>query len=174
MTNQDIFFVEKATAVHGGLYTYENTNYLRNKQKVAITCKIHGDFQQRPDQHLSGAGCKQCKIPSKGERSIRRWLEDKNIKFKPEKTFDDCRNPNTGKLLRFDFYLPDFNVLIEFDGIHHFMDRDLFRTSLKEIQFKDAIKTQYAKDNSITLLRINSRSVLTVHKTLNDALFGNS
>lgn len=51
---------------------------------------------------------------SKGENKIEQILQDNNIKFERQKTFNDCRNIN---LLRFDFYLPEFDLLIEYDGI---------------------------------------------------------
>lgn len=53
-------FIKKAIKVHGALYTYDNVLYIGNKNKVMITCKIHGDFNQTPHDHLSGSACKKC------------------------------------------------------------------------------------------------------------------
>lgn len=53
-------FIEKARAVHGNRYGYESVVYALNKGKVVITCKIHGDFEQRPKDHLNGRGCAKC------------------------------------------------------------------------------------------------------------------
>jgi len=53
-------FIEKATLVHKGLFTYENATYTNNKTKLAITCPIHGDFKQTPNDHLDGCGCPKC------------------------------------------------------------------------------------------------------------------
>lgn len=53
-------FIEKARAVHGDLYGYDRVVYVRSRDKVAITCKKHGDFEQIPNAHLSGRGCPSC------------------------------------------------------------------------------------------------------------------
>lgn len=53
-------FIEKARSVHGDRYGYGRAVYVRNKDKVVITCKNHGDFEQTPDSHLSGRGCIKC------------------------------------------------------------------------------------------------------------------
>jgi 5-methylcytosine-specific restriction endonuclease McrA len=52
--------VERFKTVHGDLYDYSQVKYLNNKIKVTITCRLHGDFSQRPDNHLSGSGCPMC------------------------------------------------------------------------------------------------------------------
>ena len=53
-------FIERSRAVHGDLYNYSKAFYIRSKYKVVITCKGHGDFEQSPNDHLSGKGCPSC------------------------------------------------------------------------------------------------------------------
>ena len=53
-------FVAKATKKHQGKYTYENSVYTKTHDKVTITCRIHGDFQQTTHDHLQGSGCRKC------------------------------------------------------------------------------------------------------------------
>jgi len=53
-------FIEKARAVHGDLYGYDRVVYVRNRDKIVITCAKHGDFEQAPRSHLSGSGCAKC------------------------------------------------------------------------------------------------------------------
>ena len=54
-------FVVEAKSVHGDKYDYSKTQYLTNREKVLIICPIHGDFWQRPSDHLSGKyGCPKC------------------------------------------------------------------------------------------------------------------
>ena len=53
-------FIEKARAVHGERYDYDRVVYVRSKSKATITCKKHGEFEQAPDDHLSGRGCAKC------------------------------------------------------------------------------------------------------------------
>ena len=45
-------------------------------------------------------------------------------------------------------------LLIEYDGIQHFEEVEIFRESLTYIQKNDDIKNQYCKDNDIKLIRI--------------------
>lgn len=53
-------FVNKALARHGGRYTYANGVYADSKTKLLITCPVHGDFEQTPNNHLNGQGCDRC------------------------------------------------------------------------------------------------------------------
>lgn len=62
-------FVEKATAVHGGVYRYPEQLYVNNKVKLRIVCPVHGDFFQKANAHLSGKGCPQCANDLKRERN---------------------------------------------------------------------------------------------------------
>lgn len=53
-------FIEKANSIFNGKYSYEKVNYVNYKTEVTITCPIHGDFKQRPSNHLKGHGCPHC------------------------------------------------------------------------------------------------------------------
>jgi len=53
-------FIEKSIKKHGYKYSYENVFFINCKEKVKIICKIHGEFEQRPDSHVFGNGCKKC------------------------------------------------------------------------------------------------------------------
>ncbi len=58
MTNDD--FINKAKAVHGDRYDYSKVQYVYNKTEVCIICREHGEFWQKPKNHLSGYGCPIC------------------------------------------------------------------------------------------------------------------
>ena len=58
MTNED--FINKAKAVHGDRYDYSKVQYVYNKTEVCIICPEHGEFWQKPKNHLSGYGCPIC------------------------------------------------------------------------------------------------------------------
>jgi hypothetical protein len=60
-------FVEKATKVHDGFYTYNNFVYAGDKIKSFITCPVHGDFEQTPGDHKQGKGCTVCADGRKGK-----------------------------------------------------------------------------------------------------------
>ena len=53
-------FIEKSKMLHGDIYGYELTNYINSHTKVLIKCKIHGTFEQIPNNHLTGKGCIKC------------------------------------------------------------------------------------------------------------------
>ena len=53
-------FIKRALEVHGDKYDYSKTNYVNGSLKVIITCKKHGDFEQRPSGHIAGRGCHKC------------------------------------------------------------------------------------------------------------------
>jgi len=110
------------------------------------------EWEVKPNNFIKGTRCPQCN-ESKGENLIRIYLEQENIKFEREYKFNNCRNKYS---LPFDFYLPNSNLLIEYDGIQHFEPRAFFGG---EMQFKiqkhnDNIKNEYCKDNNIRLIRI--------------------
>lgn len=89
-------------------------------------------------------------IKSFGEQEIKKILDENNITYIREFKFKELGN------LRFDFYLPDFNRLIEFDGIQHFITIDYFGglETLEKYQKNDFLKNQFAKQNNIDLVRI--------------------
>jgi hypothetical protein len=53
-------FISKAIKVHNDKYSYEKVDYKKSGEKVQIICKIHGVFNQTPENHLYGYGCKVC------------------------------------------------------------------------------------------------------------------
>ena len=73
-------FIEKANLIHNNYYSYEFTNYISNKEKVIITCPIHGDFPQTASSHLQGVNCKSCSHIKSGE-SGRKGIEEILKKF---------------------------------------------------------------------------------------------
>ena len=98
-----------------------------------------------------------CIGTSKGEYQIKELLEYYDIEFEKEKTFDTCIFPDTQAKARFDFYLPTYNIIIEFDGYQHFYftgyEWNTEENYLKTIE-KDNFKTKWCKDNGINLIRI--------------------
>lgn len=63
-------FIERAVKIHGAKYTYEKVKYRTAREKVTITCKIHGDFEQAPDPHLKGHGCAKCRNEGNADRNL--------------------------------------------------------------------------------------------------------
>ena len=95
-----------------------------------------------------------CIATSIGEMNIKKILEDNNIEYKEQITFDDLKNI---KPLRYDFGIYENGKLvrlIEFDGIQHFEEQNYFTHDLTSTKNNDIIKNKYNKDNNIPLVRI--------------------
>ena len=103
---------------------------------------------------IKSCGC----LKSKGELLLQQILNENKISYEKEKQFKDCVNSQTGYPLRFDFYLPDYNCCIEYDGKQHFIcDSSGWNTekNFKKTQDRDNIKNQYCLDHHIKLIRIS-------------------
>jgi len=145
-------FIEKSNNIHLNKYNYSQSVYINGNSKVKIICPKHGDFYQTPHTHLSGCGCPKCR-ESCGEKEIRRFLIKNNIQFESQKIFDDCVHI---KNLKFDFYLPDYNLCIEYNGLQHYAPIEYFggKKSFLNQQKKDKIKKEFCEKNNINLLII--------------------
>ena len=152
ITSNNNKFIEAAKIIHKDKYDYSEVKYIGTYVNVKIKCFIHGTFEQTPHNHLSGQGCPTCK-QSKGEIKIENFLLNNNIIFVYQKTFSNCKFKRN---LVFDFYLPEQNICIEYDGAQHFKINKHFGgiESLKLQQKKDEIKNEYCKNNNINLIRI--------------------
>lgn len=131
-------------------------------------CLIDGyEWKAQPAHELSGYGCPKCKV-SKGEHKIAMWLESHNIPYEVQYKFDDCKDQ---KSLPFDFYLPQYNVCIEFDGEQHFRPINFFggEEKFKRQQLHDKIKNEYCKSKDIPLLRISFNQ--NIEEKLDNFLF---
>lgn len=90
-------------------------------------------------------------------------LENTELKVTKEKTFEDLLNPKTGKHLYFDLVIKHRNQflgLVEYDGEQHFKEIKHFTGTLKEQQYRDTIKDEYAKNNNLPLLRVSYKDYL--------------
>lgn len=155
-------FIIKARKTHGDTYSYNNAVYTGAHNKLLVTCKFHGDFEVTPANHWSnGVGCPNCfsTKSSLGERTIRDWLIVNKILYECQKTFADLYHLKNNAKLKYDFFLPALNTLIEFDGEYHYKAIS-YSSSIKPedqlavTQTRDKLKTEYAARNGIYLLRI--------------------
>jgi hypothetical protein len=155
--------IKEFNEINNHQYNYSKVIYKDAKTKVKIICDKHGEFEQTPNAHLRGHGCPICR-ESKGEKEIRNYLTNKKISFIPQHKFYDCKNL---KELPFDFYLPDYNTCVEFNGEQHFKPIKYFGgvDKFKKLQINDLIKFNYCKTNKINLIIINEikniKSLLT-------------
>lgn len=145
-------FINESIVIHENKYDYSLVEYENTKTKVKIICPIHGEFEQAPTHHIKGVGCPCCN-ESKGEKKISKLLKENGINFERQKKFSECKNIME---LPFDFYLPEHNVCIEYDGRQHFEAIDYFggEKALELTKINDGIKSDYCSNNNIELIRI--------------------
>lgn len=137
--------IKQFNNVHNNVYDYSKVIYIKNHSKIDIICYKHGLFQQTPHNHKKGKGCPACK-ESKGEKEIRNWFDKNNIDFISQKKFNGCVDK---RKLKFDFYLPDYNICIEYNGRQHYsvVKNNFFGGEEKLIsrQKRDKIKVKFCK-----------------------------
>ena len=127
--------------------------YKGNKEKIKCRCKIDGEiWYAKPNNLLNGSGCPKCGS-SKGEKRISEYLNNKNIEYKEQYKFKDCKFK---KQLPFDFYIPSLNIIIEYDGRQHYEIIEYFGglNTFIDTKIRDIVKTTYCKENNIKLIRI--------------------
>lgn len=151
LTTED--FINRSKLIHGDKYIYTNSTYSKQIEKVTIYCPIcDKNFKQRAQHHMNGSGCPDC-CDSHGEREIANFLSQNNINFIRQYGPQGCVNI---KQLYFDFYLPDYNILIEFDGEQHYKPIPHFGgiSKYKKLTKRDKIKSNWSVSSNIKLYRI--------------------
>ena len=140
--------------------------YINNKAGWLCQCDCGNQTTIITNVLLSGrtksCGCINYSI---GEKNIAELLEQNNIDFIREYKFQDLNN------YRYDFYLPKYNRLIEFDGRQHYSDIGTWnKETLEERQNRDKIKNKYALNHDIDLVRIPywQRDKITLDMILGD------
>lgn len=175
----NIDFINDASEVHDNKYDYSKTNYEKYNKPINIICPIHGEFNQKPYIHLMGSGCQKCS-ESKGERKVALFLEKNNVNFIKQKIFDDLKNPKTNRHLKFDFYLPDYNLCIEYDGEYHYepwrlyFDKSEANLKFEEMKQRDELKNKYCKTKNIKLTRIPYFEIKNIDKIISNYLYKNN
>lgn len=173
-------FLQRAHQIHSGKYQYPDVTHskLTAFSTVNIVCPLHGEFKQTINNHINHAtGCVRCKS-SRGEKSISTYLECKNIKYNQQHKFADCQNPVTGKMLPFDFWLPEHNLCIEFHGKQHYEpsnfgsipNKVLEQTNLVAQQYRDSIKEKFCQDSGIKLIVIPYTDITKIDDVLSRIL----
>ena len=145
-------------------------------QKVWWKCPEgkHKDFYRGIDSsnNICNFRCPECQY-SKGEERISNYLLNENINYISQKTFESLIGLNGG-LLSYDFYLLDYNLLIEYQGEQHEKPVDFKSKGKKhaEKQFQkqlehDRRKREYAKINNMNLLEIWYWDFDTIEQIIN-------
>ena len=140
------------------------SEYTGNKNKVDCHCKACGyEWSSIASNLMYGGGCPNCS-GSKGEIKIRDFLDDLNLSYEREFSFDDLWG-DCDRQLRFDFAVfnedDSIKCLIEYDGIQHFKPINFWGNEYSHTQLRfetlqryDKRKNNYCKKNGIKLIRI--------------------
>lgn len=141
-----------------GELTAKRPTAQRKRNSVVWECLCScGRIHYVPANELQAGRVTSCghTTESKGVRKIKKILDENNISYLTEKTFPDCKFPDTNKTARFDFYINN-SFLLEYDGEQHFKECDMnfFKDTLEKRQEHDRIKNEYAKSHNIPLIRI--------------------
>lgn len=144
--------IDDFNKIHNDKYDYSMVNYIDNLTKISIICPIHGTFKQTPAAHKQKQGCPLCNA-SKGEDTIKTFLKEHKINFIQQYRFSDCKHI---KPLPFDFYLPEYNICIEFNGKQHYEPVSYWggEDGFKLRKKLDNIKMEYCHKNNIPLITI--------------------
>lgn len=158
-------FIEKAIKVHNGFYSYDKEKivFVNTNIKIPIICPIHGEFWQRPANHLLGVGCPYCQS-SKLENEIAELLKTNNINFIQK------HHTNWLGRLELDFYLPQYNIGIECQGLQHFEPISYFNgdEGLKHTIERDKRKLKLCNENNLKLLYYSNLGIQYPYKVFED------
>ena len=149
----DAEFKKQVYDLVGNEYTFLDT-YVNNKTKLMVKHNRCGNtYEVRPTDFLDHqTRCPYCNSP-KGETIISKILDALNINYESQKVFDDLKDTT---YLSYDFYIPDQNILIEYQGIQHYEPVDHFGGDDKFAiqQRHDKLKSDYAKNHGYNLIAV--------------------
>ena len=135
-------------------YKLLSTEYKNNHTPLIMECPNgHITDGTTWNNFKNGTRCSKCNN-SKGEERIEKYLKENKISFKNQYRFCDCKGKS--KSLPFDFYLPQYNCCVEYDGKQHYKI-DCFNYTLLDLmnrKYLDDKKSKYCLDNKIKLIRI--------------------
>lgn len=177
-------WINKCIEKYGeGRYDYSRAHedYVNNDSLVWIRCCIHNHwFQQTPDNNLRtvNGSCPKCSIEfreSEGEATIRRWLLKHGItNFKQDEVTLPVEDPRCKRqYLRPDFWLPDYNLFIEYNGEQHYEEVDYFFDddwTFEDQQIRDEAVRRYCRDHGHNLMEIPYWDFKRIDEILTDKL----
>ena len=151
-------FIKEAKLIHGNKYDYSKTKYGKNNRTpVEIICSKHGSFWQTPVHHLTcRCGCPLCNT-SHGEQILLNYFKDKQFKYVRQYEIKVPTNIRNSGIIKVDFYLPEYNTIVEYNGIQHYKMQYYFGGDLKfnSQLIRDNYLRNYCKENKINLIEIS-------------------
>jgi hypothetical protein len=148
-------FVAQVDAMVGDEYIVIG-RYVNDETKITFRHSICGrEYSASPGKFIAGRRCPLCAAVRRQSivvKAIHKFLREQDVRFTEEYWDGRLRNP-AGKAMRFDFFLPDFNLAVEYDGEQHF--NGWLTGSIGVERRRDAAKNAYCIENGIKLLRVN-------------------
>lgn len=142
--------------------------YKNAHDKIECKCLKCGEtFYLRPDHIRRGIGHSGCN-KSLGEERLEKYLKEHNINYIGQYRFGDCVRKERD--MPFDFYLPDLNIAIEYDGIQHYEPVVKFggEEGFAELKLNDYFKTSYCIKHNIELIRVPYTEYNNMEEFLNN------
>ena len=162
-------FIRRARDIYGDRYIYVDTKYTKMEDKVKIICPKHGEFWQKPYDHLHGHGCPKCGlIESKAENEIYEYVcslvGNENVEHSNRTILDGYE---------IDIFIPSLKIGIEYNGLRwhseKFRNRNYHLTKTeksneKGVKLIQIFEDEYINSKEIVLSKI--RSLLNMNKNL--------
>lgn len=148
-------FMDKVVLIHGDDYSILS-DYINANSPVEILHKECGKvFYASPNNFTKKnkpTGCPYC-YASHGEKQVRKVLMELGVIFEEQKTFANLKNIN---LLKFDFYLPEYNAVIEYNGKQHYYEVPHFGgyDGFVSRRINDDLKKHFCIENNIAFIEI--------------------
>lgn len=167
-------FIQKARDLFGDKFDYSKVHYVNNDTNVTLTCKEHHiEFETSPDTHLRGSGaCPMC-TRSIGEAKIYGYLSRHKIKFFTQHKIEHNNPLCKRQYLVVDFYIPEYNVVIEYNGKQHYQHVEFFHSdgfTLEDQKIRDNTLVDILTSKGIRLLTIKYNKIDEIDDILNREL----
>jgi hypothetical protein len=168
LTMSEDEFISKLTLINNDVFVCGG--YINASSHINVRCKVcNHEWSPIAKSLLQGFGCPRC-ASSHGERTIRNYLDRYDVKYAPQKTFDGLCGLGNG-LLSYDFYLPEYNLLIEYQGEYHDGTAKIQTIEeFKKQQEHDKRKREYAKIHHFKMLEIWYWDFDNIENILNNTL----
>jgi very-short-patch-repair endonuclease len=150
-------FMKEVKDLVGDEYTFIDS-YQTNMTKIRVKHNKCGHiYPVKPNNFLDGSRCPICvrkDTESKGIKKIKKILSENGIKFYQEVKIKDRYTERSDQCLRYDFYIKDIKMAIEFDGEQHFKPKRGGQDEFRKTQIRDKRKNRFSRIKNIDLLRI--------------------
>lgn len=150
-------------------YIYSYSNYVDTNSLIKIICPIHGEFELPAIRHMHGQECPKCvkeRMESTGELKTKEYLESLNVNYIYQAKLSFLSQQS------YDFYLPDLNIAIEYNGKQHYEPIEVFggESAFEKQVERDKRKERISKENNIKLLTIKYNNEENDFKTMEDEI----